>query len=131
MTNKDPEAAFFSPRPLFRNVAFFGDADVLPESETYKDAFEVAKLVAEQGMTIRRPDTLRAWMRAYAAVCCCAWAICWGSAAIWSASRWAGARVSRASRWAVMAVNGKEGLMKGLAGGDRIRPASACGACSS
>ncbi len=52
MSHKDPEAAFFSPRPLFRNVAFFGDADVAPESETYRDAFEVAKIVASHGMTI-------------------------------------------------------------------------------
>lgn len=37
---------------VFKNVAFFGDADVSPQSQEYKQAFEVAKLLASQGFTI-------------------------------------------------------------------------------
>jgi uncharacterized protein (TIGR00730 family) len=40
------------PRPLIKNIAFFGDADVPETSRLYKDAFEVAKLVAKEGYTI-------------------------------------------------------------------------------
>lgn len=52
MKNPDPEIAFYMERPVFKHVAFFGDADVLPESDVYKDAFEVAKIVASNGLTI-------------------------------------------------------------------------------
>ncbi|OGJ22068.1 MAG: hypothetical protein A2804_01550 [Candidatus Pacebacteria bacterium RIFCSPHIGHO2_01_FULL_46_10] len=34
------------------NVAFFGFADAKPDSPLYKEAFEVAKVLASQGMTI-------------------------------------------------------------------------------
>lgn len=37
---------------VFKNVAFFGDAEVLPESRVYKQAFEVAKVLASRGFTI-------------------------------------------------------------------------------
>jgi uncharacterized protein (TIGR00730 family) len=36
----------------FKNIAFFGDADVSAQSREYKDAFEVAKLLASRGFTI-------------------------------------------------------------------------------
>lgn len=52
MTNKDPEKAFYSLQPIFKNVAFFGDAAVEPTDKPYKDAFEVAKILASQGLTI-------------------------------------------------------------------------------
>lgn len=40
------------PRPLIKNIAFFGDAN-LPESDpNYKDAYEIAKLLAKHGYTI-------------------------------------------------------------------------------
>lgn len=40
------------PRPLIKNIAFFGDA-ALPESdETYKDAFDIAATLAREGFTI-------------------------------------------------------------------------------
>lgn len=52
MHNQDPEKAFFTLRPVFKNVAFFGDAAVKPESQVYKDAFNVAKILAEHGLTI-------------------------------------------------------------------------------
>ncbi len=35
-----------------RNVAFFGFADAKPDSQLYKDAFEVAKVLAKNGLTI-------------------------------------------------------------------------------
>lgn len=40
------------PRPLIKHVAFFGDAEASVEGNLYKDAFEIAKIVAEQGYTI-------------------------------------------------------------------------------
>jgi len=39
-------------RPLIKNIAFFGDADIPKESGEYRDAFEIAKLVAKEGYTI-------------------------------------------------------------------------------
>lgn len=39
-------------RPLIRNIAFFGDSEVTPESQTYRSAFMIAKLLAEKGYTI-------------------------------------------------------------------------------
>lgn len=35
-----------------RKVAFFGSADVLPESELYKEVFEIAQLIAQSGKVI-------------------------------------------------------------------------------
>jgi uncharacterized protein (TIGR00730 family) len=40
------------PRPIIKNIAFFGDAGVSKEDPVYKDAFEIAKHVAEEGYTI-------------------------------------------------------------------------------
>ena len=40
------------PRPLIKNIAFFGDANVPPTSQIYKDAFAIAKLLGESGYTI-------------------------------------------------------------------------------
>lgn len=37
---------------VFKNIAFFGDAEVPPESREYKQAFEVAKILASSGFTI-------------------------------------------------------------------------------
>ncbi len=41
-----------TPRPLIRNVAFFGDADVKKSDPVYKGAFEIAELLASKGFTI-------------------------------------------------------------------------------
>ena len=40
------------PRPLIKNIAFFGDAAVPKTDPVYKDAFEIAKLLAKEGYTI-------------------------------------------------------------------------------
>lgn len=39
-------------RPIIKNVAFFGDAEVKPSSLTYKRAYEMAKLLAKNRYTI-------------------------------------------------------------------------------
>ena len=41
-----------TPRPLIKNIAFFGDADVPKNDPVYKNAFEVAKMLAAEGYTI-------------------------------------------------------------------------------
>jgi hypothetical protein len=40
------------PKELIKNIAFFGDAAVPEGSEVYKDAFQVARIVANAGFTI-------------------------------------------------------------------------------
>lgn len=40
------------PRPLIKNIAFFGDANIPQSDPVYKDAFEVAKILAQEGFTI-------------------------------------------------------------------------------
>lgn len=40
------------PRPLIKNIAFFGDAAISKSDPVYKDAFEIAKLLAKEGYTI-------------------------------------------------------------------------------
>ncbi|MBN1169292.1 LOG family protein [Candidatus Woesebacteria bacterium] len=40
------------PRPIIKNIAFFGDAHVGKEDPVYKNAFDIAKHVAEEGYTI-------------------------------------------------------------------------------
>ena len=40
------------PRPLIKNIAFFGDANVPKDSLIYRDAFAIAKLLGESGYTI-------------------------------------------------------------------------------
>jgi uncharacterized protein (TIGR00725 family) len=40
------------PRPIIKNIAFFGDAAISKDSKDYKDAFDIAKLLAEEGYTI-------------------------------------------------------------------------------
>ncbi len=40
------------PRPLIKNIAFFGDASAKKDSPLYKQAFDVAKLLASHGYTI-------------------------------------------------------------------------------
>ena len=39
-------------RHLIRNIAFFGDANISKNDPAYKDAFETAKILAENGFTI-------------------------------------------------------------------------------
>jgi len=39
-------------RPLIRNIAFFGDAEIPKTDSVYKEAFAIAKLLAKQGYTI-------------------------------------------------------------------------------
>lgn len=46
------EKVLIRPRPLIKNIAFFGDSEVAPDSKVYKDAFAVAKTLAEKGYTI-------------------------------------------------------------------------------
>jgi uncharacterized protein (TIGR00730 family) len=40
------------PRPIIKNIAFFGDANVSKNDSVYKGAFEVAKTLASEGYTI-------------------------------------------------------------------------------
>lgn len=40
------------PRPLIKNIAFFGDAEIPKNDPIYKEAFEVAKMLAKEGYTI-------------------------------------------------------------------------------
>ena len=40
------------PRPLIKNIAFFGDADTPKGDPSYEDAYEIAKLLAKEGYTI-------------------------------------------------------------------------------
>lgn len=40
------------PRPLIKNIAFFGDANISEDDPVYKDAFEVSKILATEGFTI-------------------------------------------------------------------------------
>lgn len=40
------------PRPLIKNIAFFGDADVPKTDTVYKDAYDSARLLAKEGYTI-------------------------------------------------------------------------------
>jgi len=39
-------------KPLIKNIAFFGDANISEDHPTYQDAYELAKHVAEAGFTI-------------------------------------------------------------------------------
>ena len=45
--NPDPGA-----RPIIKNIAFFGDANVPKSDPVYKDAYGVAKILAQKGFTI-------------------------------------------------------------------------------
>lgn len=40
------------PRPILKNIAFFGDAHVKENGPVYKDAFSIAKHLAHEGFTI-------------------------------------------------------------------------------
>lgn len=40
------------PRPLIKNIAFFGDADAPKNSHLYKSAYNIANIVAKEGYTI-------------------------------------------------------------------------------
>jgi uncharacterized protein (TIGR00725 family) len=42
----------YLPRPLIENIGFFGDASLPKSDPAYKDAYGVAKLLAENGYTI-------------------------------------------------------------------------------
>jgi hypothetical protein len=39
-------------RPFIKNIAFFGDANISESNQTYKDAYQIAKVLAENGFTI-------------------------------------------------------------------------------
>ena len=39
-------------RPLIRNIAFFGDAEVPKTDPVYKESFAIAKILAKHGFTI-------------------------------------------------------------------------------
>ncbi len=51
MAHQSEEHAFIS-RPIIKNIAFFGDANLNPTTDVYKDAFAIAQTLAEQGFTI-------------------------------------------------------------------------------
>lgn len=40
------------PKPLIKNIAFFGDSQLPESDQTYKDAYEIAKILAKEGFTI-------------------------------------------------------------------------------
>jgi uncharacterized protein (TIGR00725 family) len=40
------------PKPLIKNIAFFGDSQLPKNDPTYKDAYEIAKSLAKEGFTI-------------------------------------------------------------------------------
>ena len=40
------------PKPLIKNIAFFGDADITETNETYTDAFKLAEILAREGYVI-------------------------------------------------------------------------------
>ncbi|KKQ42689.1 MAG: hypothetical protein US60_C0014G0010 [Microgenomates group bacterium GW2011_GWC1_37_8] len=40
------------PKPLIKNIGFFGDSQLPRKSPVYKDAYEIARLLAEEGYTI-------------------------------------------------------------------------------
>lgn len=40
------------PRPILKNIAFFGDANIKKDDPVYKDAFAIAKHLAHEGFTI-------------------------------------------------------------------------------
>lgn len=40
------------PRPIIKNIAFFGDADIPKDDPVYIDAFEIARLLADEGYAI-------------------------------------------------------------------------------
>ncbi len=39
-------------RPMVKNIAFFGDADLLEDNPVYQDAYQLAKRLAKEGYTI-------------------------------------------------------------------------------
>lgn len=41
-----------NPARKIKKIAFFGDANILPDNPVYKEAFETAKILAEAGYTI-------------------------------------------------------------------------------
>ena len=49
---EDENGHIHYPRPIIKNIVFFGDAGVSKDDPVYKDAFEIAKRVAEEGYTI-------------------------------------------------------------------------------
>ena len=40
------------PKPLIKNIGFFGDSQASKESLLYKDAYDIAKILAKEGFTI-------------------------------------------------------------------------------
>lgn len=49
--HSDQEHAFIS-RPIIKNIAFFGDADLDENDQAYKDAFAIAEILASNKYTI-------------------------------------------------------------------------------
>lgn len=52
VSKKEKSKSAHYPRPIIKNIAFFGDAHVSKDSKVYKDAYDIAKHVAEEGYTI-------------------------------------------------------------------------------
>lgn len=52
MTIKREKKLYLPAKPLIKNIAFFGDANVSKSDPVYKDAYEIAKKLAEEGFTI-------------------------------------------------------------------------------
>ena len=49
---KDENTTTHLPRPLFKNIAFFGDANIPTSDPVFKDAYNVAKILGKEGYTI-------------------------------------------------------------------------------
>lgn len=55
MPAKDPKrkgSAVAFPKPLLKNIAFFGDANISETDPVFKDAFDIAKTLSLEGFTI-------------------------------------------------------------------------------
>lgn len=52
MTSLSPEKKKILHHPLIHRIAFFGDSEVPETSDVYRDAFEIAKILAKSGYTI-------------------------------------------------------------------------------
>lgn len=48
----DKKGTSHQPRPIIKNIAFFGDAALTSDDITYKDAFSIAATLAAEGFTV-------------------------------------------------------------------------------
>lgn len=52
MTKKNHNKHAHYPRPIIKNIAFFGDANIEESDPAYIDAYEIAKMLGGEGFTI-------------------------------------------------------------------------------